>query len=275
MENVFSEIKDFNTEDKVRHVSLKIFSSPLFLLITFFYTLPVILNLITIILEFNLKILIEFILNAIIAFGFWKTYAMAKNGKVIDTSGLKVIKFFITLSLILIAIMVGLLVIYTIIAGFITFVAIIPLSIVGYAFYIFRHAIITAIASLEEGSLNTDYYSATITWIFVFMAIYSVSFILTLTFDPNSIPQLSDYAKEALTYTKSQKQIGVINYSISMLMYVLIIAFIRRLKFYLESIQAFFPKINNIQLDEIDYRISSNVLESDSQINDTRKYGEN
>lgn len=265
-------IEDYSTEDKVRYVALRVFSSYLFLGIALLNTIPTILQLILLIYEFSLENVIVFIIPLIFTICIWKTYIMAKKGKVIDTGGLRVIKLIITIYLILIGLIVGFLVIYTIIAGFLTFLVIIPLSLTGYALYIFKEAISTAIATLEDGSLNTDYYASSITWLIVFMVINAISYIIIYSFDPSSIPQLSDRFIEALEMASIEIEILIPGLALTFLNYLLLIFFIRKLKYYIERIETFYPKINNIQIDSIAYKISSNVLESDSEINDVEKY---
>ncbi|MCK9471082.1 MAG: hypothetical protein M0Q88_04940 [Bacilli bacterium] len=271
-DNVFLGLDDYTNEDKVRYISFKIFSSGLFLWISILFTLPFILAAVRLFLIFDLENFISAVITLIITIGCWKTYIMAKGGKVIDTGGLRLIRGVITLTLILLVVALGFLVIYIIIGGLILILFIIPLALVAYTYHIFRQALTTMIVGFENGSTNTDYYSSSATCLIIFMVIGIILMVVKYTFNPANIPQLNENIVALFQFSRFDKIIDIAAQSISVITYIIMINFIRTLKFAIENIHSYYPKINNIPIDRIDYRISSNIIDSDSEINDRDRY---
>lgn len=271
-DNLFLGLDDYTNEDKVRYVSFKIFSSGLFLWISILFTLPFILAAVRLFLIFDLENFISAVITLIITIGCWKTYIMAKGGKVIDTGGLRLIRGVITLTLILLVVALGFLVIYIIIGGLILILFIIPLALVAYTYHIFRQALTTMIVGFENGSTNTDYYSSSTTCLIIFMVIGIILTVVKYTFNPANIPQLNENIVALFQFSRFDIIIDIAAQSISVITYIIMINFIRTLKFAIENIHSYYPKINNIPIDRIDYRISSNIIDSDSEINDRDRY---
>ena len=281
--DLYEKLEKYNTEDKVRYISLEVFPSGLFIILSLMFTLlfifSAILFIMDIMINFSFDRIIACIIPALMMFGFWNTYLMASSRNIIKTTGLKLIRGIVTFLIILFSFLIlisFLAFVYFVLfenkADSVLLLLICILALLGYAFWVFKQALTNIIIGFEEGSTNTDYYSTSITWLIIFIVILIIITVVRTTFDPTKIPELSRRAIELTTLSKFEKIAIVINNSFYGLILGLMAIFLKRLKFLIENINRFYPNSNSTPVNKIDYKISGDIIASDNQIDDRHKF---
>lgn len=229
-----------SVKSRVRAVMLESFSSKFFLTIIVLYTLSFIFSFIMLFMqEFNIIYFLSLIIPLILIVGFWITYNNAKAGRVLDTTGLRLIKGVMTFSFIILLASSSLL---FIIGGYIhmTFVKIsIPIGIISFVYYVFKRIVSYIIDSFELGSYITNYYNAAFMFLIISAVITFIGAILTYTgkleYALRSVVNI-----DSINYSTPQIILGALGSACSFLFLTFLAAFIFKLNTKVDGVQRYY-----------------------------------
>lgn len=271
-EKLLVEMQDYNTKDKVRLIAFRTFNSKVFLVISILLTISFIQSIIGIFTsEFKFSNLLYPIMPFFLMKGVWKTYIMAKKERVIDTSGLKTIRSVMTIAHVLLVILTFLLLLAGLIEGLDILVLAIVVGIVALAYYIFGKTLTNFIYAFEEGDAYTDYYIATVIFLIIGSIILIVAGILIMVFTFNWVPRATYEMLENIGYSSKETIYAIFSLGVNLSLLSLIAYLVYRFKNNLSKVFVYYPK-DNVNVKNIDYKISSKILESDKEIDDRIKY---
>lgn len=235
-ENIISVPEELSTNDKIRLILFKNFSSNLFLILAILYTVNVGISILPYFEAFDFfTFVIGLIIPVIMMIGIWKIYTNAKGGKVVDTSGLRLVRGVMTFIFALLLILAGLMLLFALIGGLILFIIVIPLGIVAYAYYSFRMTITNLITGYEDGSVNTDHFNTTLTFLIITIIFSTIGQIIRYTVDVTKfIPdQFQDLIQQPSTFLIV---VSAANMTISFVFTILLTYFVYKIKKNIENV---------------------------------------